>query len=140
LRISRAGEGSGPAFPPGANSAFACILPLDCVRVAGDTALAAAIETVDDFSLACAGVAEHWLASCAVLALGGASWLGLCGIHGGVARVEDFDQRGARARHAGTLVHVALVSGGGENNGYHRDAPCDEASRGIGGRICRHAT
>ena len=54
------------------NSAFACILALDYARVAGDTALAAAIETVDDFSLACAAVAEHWLASFAVLALGDA--------------------------------------------------------------------
>jgi hypothetical protein len=38
-----------------------------------DTALAAAIETVDDFSLACAAVAEHWLVWFAVLALGDAS-------------------------------------------------------------------
>jgi len=41
-------------------------------RAAGDTARAAAIKTVDDFSLACAAVAEHWLASFAVPALGDA--------------------------------------------------------------------
>lgn len=41
----RPGEGSGPVFPPGADSAFARILALVYARVAGDTALAAAIES-----------------------------------------------------------------------------------------------